>query len=60
MKTKTFDCVEMKRQGGLRLQEELRGMTAEQQLDYWRRREEEMREQQRRLREKPRGMRPER
>ena len=37
-KTKSFDCVEMKRRGALRLHEQLKGMTIEQQLEYWRER----------------------
>ena len=41
MKTKTFDCVEMKRRGALRLHERLKDMTVEQQIEYWRRRNEE-------------------
>jgi len=35
MKTKTFDCVEMKRQGARILQERLAGLTREQQLAFW-------------------------
>ncbi len=46
MKTKTFDCVEMKRQGALRIHEQLKGMTVEQQIAYWRQRSEEFRREQ--------------
>ena len=45
-KTKTFDCVEMKRRAEL-VRQRLAGMTPEQQIAYWRRRSEEfLREQQ--------------
>ena len=37
-KTKTFDCGEMKRRGALRIHERLKGMTIEQQLEFWRKR----------------------
>lgn len=46
MKTKTFDCVEMKRRGALRLHERLKDMTVEQQIEYWRRRNKEFLRQQ--------------
>lgn len=36
MKTKTFDCVEMKRKGAELVQQRLAGMSREQQLEYWR------------------------
>ena len=38
MKTKTFNCIEMKRQAALRIHERLKDMTVEQQIEYWRRR----------------------
>jgi hypothetical protein len=41
MKTKTFDCVEMKRRGAMRVHERLKDMTVEQQVEYWHRRNEE-------------------
>ncbi len=50
MKTKTFDCVEMKRRGALRVHEQLKDMTVEQQIEYWRQRSEEFRRDQERLR----------
>ncbi len=37
-KTKTFDCVEMKRRGALKVHERLKGMTLDQQIEYWRKR----------------------
>jgi hypothetical protein len=48
MKTKTFDCVEMKRRGGRAVYEAVKGMTVEQELDYWRTRTEELRNKVRR------------
>lgn len=41
MKTKTFDCVEMKREAAKRINEELKGKSVEEQIAYWRRIEEE-------------------
>ena len=35
MKPKTFDCVEMKRRGAKLVYEEVKGMTTEQELEYW-------------------------
>ena len=35
MKTKTFDCVEMKRHGASGICGEIRDMTIEQQIKYW-------------------------
>jgi hypothetical protein len=36
MKTKTFDCVEMKRKAGQRIYEQLKGKSVEQQIEFWR------------------------
>ena len=36
MKTKTFDCVEMKRKGAARIYEERKDMTMEELIEYWR------------------------
>ncbi len=44
---KEFDCVEMKRKGAERVLEKIRGMTPEQELEYWRQRTEELRQAQR-------------
>jgi len=46
MKTKTFDCVEMKRRGARILQEKLAGMTPKQQLAFWQERSKELRRHQ--------------
>ncbi|MBI5092104.1 MAG: hypothetical protein HZB26_06615 [Candidatus Hydrogenedentes bacterium] len=43
MKTKTFDCVEMKREGGRRIYEALKGKSPEEQWQYWQARNEDMR-----------------
>jgi len=40
MKTKTFDCVEMKREASKRIYEELKGKSVEEQIEYWRKIEE--------------------
>ena len=43
MKTKTFDCVEMKRRAAQRIYEETKDLTPQQKIEYWRRRSEESR-----------------
>ncbi len=40
---KTFDAIEMKRQGALRIYEETKDMSLDQQLAYWRKHDEELR-----------------
>lgn len=45
-KTKTFDCVEMKRLGSQRIYEKIKDMTFEQKVAYWRQRSRQFREQQ--------------
>ena len=42
MKTKTFDCVQMKRRGGELVRKQLEGKSFEQQLEYWRKGTEEL------------------
>ena len=42
MSIKPFDCVEMKRKGAQKITEALKGKTQEEQVAYWRRRNEEM------------------
>jgi hypothetical protein len=42
-RTKSFDCVEMKRRGALRIHERLASMTFEEQVEYWQGRAEEFR-----------------
>ena len=48
-KRKTFDCVEMKRLGSLRIYEKIKDMTFEQKVAYWRERSRQFREEHRRL-----------
>jgi hypothetical protein len=50
MKTKTFDCVKMKREGGARVLKNLRGKTAEEQLRYWQSGTNDLRMHQRKMR----------
>ena len=49
MKTKTFDCVEMKRRGAQRIYEVTKDMTFEQEVAYWRERSRQFREEQERI-----------
>jgi len=46
MKTKTFDCVEMKRKAAERIHKETGNLTLEQKIEYWRRRNNEFRAEQ--------------
>ncbi len=43
MRTKKFDCVEMKRKGARKVYEATKGMTVEEEVEYWRRRTKEAR-----------------
>ena len=45
-----FDCVEMMHEGGLRIHEALKGKSREEQLAYWRERNEEARRKYPRMR----------
>ena len=47
MKTKDFDCVEMKRRGAEVLYKKLKTMTPEEQLAYWKASTEELKQMQR-------------
>jgi len=42
VKTKAFDCVQMKRRGAMEIQKKLVGKTREEQIEYWRKRTEEL------------------
>ena len=44
MKTKTFDCVQMKRRGAELVHKQLEGMSLEQQLQYWQKGTDQLRE----------------
>jgi hypothetical protein len=50
MKTKKFDCVEMKRRGAERVHNIIKDMTPQQELEYWRKRSEEFKQEQEHLR----------
>jgi hypothetical protein len=50
MKTKRFDAVELKRRGQEALLTRLEGMTPDEQREFWRQQNEELREWQRQLR----------
>jgi hypothetical protein len=52
MRTKTFDCVQMKRQGAELVRRQLEGKSFEEQLEYWRKGTEELRKLQVQAREK--------
>ncbi|MCC6442455.1 MAG: hypothetical protein IT210_03245 [Armatimonadetes bacterium] len=43
MIAKTFDCVEMKQRGAERVYETVKGMSVEEELEFWRQITEEMR-----------------
>jgi len=49
MKTKTFDCVAMKRRGAEVVQQDLAGLTPEEELAYWQSGTEELQQRQRDL-----------
>lgn len=49
MKTKTFDCVEMKRRAAARIHEQTGNLTLDQKIAHWRRRSEEFRAEQEEL-----------
>jgi hypothetical protein len=51
MKTKTFDCVRMKREGAERIMSQLAGKTVQEQLEYWRQGTEELKRHQQALKE---------
>ena len=51
---KPFDCVELQHRGGERTREKLKGLSFEEQVAYWKRRTEDMKERQRVLLEKRR------
>ena len=49
---KSFDCVQMKRDGARRVHEAIKGMTVEEEVAFWRQRTEEMRRRVEALRRK--------
>ena len=50
-RTKTFDCVRMKHQGAEQVMERLEGKTFQEQLEYWRKGTEELKNRQQALKE---------
>ena len=46
MKTKKFDCVQMKRQGAAKVREQTATLTKEQELRYWQERSQHLRQRQ--------------
>ncbi|HUT45028.1 MAG TPA: hypothetical protein VMX36_02035 [Sedimentisphaerales bacterium] len=50
MKTKTFDCVSMKRQGAERVMKQLEGKSLQEQLEYWKKGTEDLKKLQQKLR----------
>ena len=50
-KTRTFDCVQMKREGARRVYELVKDMTKEEELAFWRKRTAELRRRQEKARE---------
>ena len=59
MKTKTFDCVEMKHKGAEKVREQIGGMAPEQELAFWQERSRILRQRQESVREKQRAPKPE-
>jgi len=45
MKNKRFDCVEMKHKGAEQVGQAIAGLSKEQQIDYWRRGSEALRQE---------------
>jgi len=46
MKTKKFDCVEMKHLGAEKVQEQIAGMTREEEIRFWKERSQYLRQHQ--------------
>jgi hypothetical protein len=46
MKTKKFDCVQMKRQGAAKVREQTASFTGEQELRFWQERSQQLRQRQ--------------
>ena len=52
MRTKEFDCVQLQHQGAREIQKKLAGKTREEQLEYWRKRTDQLLRRQEILRKK--------
>ena len=46
MKTRKFDCVEMKHRGAEKVQEQIAGMTREEEVRFWKERSQHLRRHQ--------------
>lgn len=46
MKAKTFDCVELQHRGAEKVREQTKGVTLEQELEFWRERSRMLRQRQ--------------
>ena len=55
MKAKTFDCVEMKHRGAEKVREQVKGMTLEQELEFWQERSRILKQRQEVAKEKSRA-----
>ena len=53
MKTKSFDCVEMKRQGADIVQKGIAQMTPEQEVEFWRDQAQKLRQKQEEIKAQP-------
>jgi len=47
MKTKSFDCVEMKREGTRHVYQQIKNMTIEEELTFWKKKTTRLRQRQR-------------
>lgn len=54
MKTKTFDCVQMKHVGAKKVQEQIVGMTREEEITFWKDRSQHLRQHQEAIKKKER------
>jgi len=54
MKTKAFDCVQMKRSGADLVRKQLQGKSFQQQLEYWKKGTEDLKKLQKQARERVR------
>jgi len=52
MKTKTFDCVQMKRRGAEAVRKQLEGTSPDEQLEYWQKGTAELKKLQKQLQNK--------
>jgi hypothetical protein len=60
MKNKSFDCVEFQDRAGERIYEQIKGMTIQEQLEFWRKQTEILRRNQQAARGQMAGVQPNR